>query len=192
MFKSKRISLTVTTVQNDELSCHAIVLRHEVCKRIIDNRLKKKRIMKDFSKNRQLFIDQEKAIILEFVNDFIDLRFFFKLYMIEEKVIFLLQKRRISNFQLRRQWRLRFLKRHSEYRTKFSRHLDQERHWSSDSAIFVQWFDLMRKTMIKYNIAFEDVYNMNEKRYMINVSEATQWMFFLIFFFNFLRNSDLF
>jgi hypothetical protein len=103
MLKSKRISLTVTTVQNDELSCHAIALRHEMCKRIIDNRLKEKRTMKDFSKNRQLFIDQEEAIILEFVNDFIDLRFFFRLYMIKEKVILLLQKRRISNSQLRRQ-----------------------------------------------------------------------------------------
>jgi hypothetical protein len=43
----------------------------------------------------------------------------------------------------------------------------------------------MRKTMIKYNIAFEDVYNMNEKKYMMNVSEATQWVLFLIFFFRF-------
>jgi hypothetical protein len=93
----------VTTVQNDELSCHAIALRHEVCRKIIDNRLKKKRTMKDFSKNRQLFTDQEEAIILEFVNDFIDLRFSLKLYMIEEKVVLLLQKRKISNFQLRRQ-----------------------------------------------------------------------------------------
>jgi hypothetical protein len=112
--------------------------------------------------------------------------------MIEEKVILLLQKREISNSQLKRQWRLRFLKRHSEYRTKFSRHLDQERHWSSDSAIFVQWFDLVRKTMIKYNIAFEDVYNMKEKKYIMSVSEATQWVLFLIFFFNFFRISDLF
>jgi hypothetical protein len=103
MLKSKRISLTVTTVQNDELSCHAIALRHEVCRRIIDNRLKEKRTMKDFSKNRQLFIDQKKAIILEFVNDFIDLKFSFRLYMIEEKVILLFQKRKISNLQLKRQ-----------------------------------------------------------------------------------------
>ncbi len=103
MLKSKRISLTVTTIQNDELSCYAIVLRHEVCRRIIDNRLKEKRTMKDFSKNRQLFTDQEEAIILEFVNDFIDLRFSFRLYMIEEKIIFLLQKRKISNSQLKRQ-----------------------------------------------------------------------------------------
>jgi hypothetical protein len=103
MLKSKRIFLIVTTIQNAELSCHAIALRHEVCRRIIDNRLKEKRIMKDFSKNRQLFIDQEETIILEFVNDFIDLRFLFRLYMIEEKVILLLQKREISNSQLKKQ-----------------------------------------------------------------------------------------
>jgi hypothetical protein len=32
--------------------------------------------------------------------------------------------------------------------------------------------------MIKYNIAIEDVYNMNEQKYMMNVNKATQWMFF--------------
>jgi hypothetical protein len=32
--------------------------------------------------------------------------------------------------------------------------------------------------MIKYNIVIDDVYNMNEKKYMMKMSEATQWMFF--------------
>jgi hypothetical protein len=107
--------------------------------------------------------------------------------MIEEKALLLLQKRKVSNLKLRTHWIDRFLICHSEYRTKFSRHLDQERHWSSDSTIFVQWFDLMRKTMIKYNIASEDVYNMNEKRYMMNVSEKTQW----VIFFDFSRISSI-
>jgi hypothetical protein len=52
MFKSKRISLIVSTVENEKLSCHAIALRHEVNKMIIRKRLKEKRIMKEFSKNR--------------------------------------------------------------------------------------------------------------------------------------------
>jgi hypothetical protein len=116
------------------------------------------------------------------MNQFIDLRFSFRKYMIEEKVLLLLQKRRVSIFKLRTHWIDRFLIRHSEYRTKFSRHLDQERHWSSDSTIFVQWFDLVRKTMIKYNIASEDVYNINEKKYMMNVNEKTQWVIFFVDF----------
>jgi hypothetical protein len=178
MLKSKRLSLIVTTIQSEELSSHAIVLRHEVCEKIVRNRLKEKRTMKDFSKNRQLLSDQEETIIFRFVNQFIELRFLFRLYMIEKKVILLLQKRKISNFKLRDHWIKRFLKRHLEYRTKFSRHLDQERHWSSDSIVFVQWFDLVKKTMIKYDIAIKDVYNMNEKKYMMSVNEATQWVLF--------------
>ncbi len=178
MFKSKRISLTVSTVESKKLSVRAIVLRHEVSRKIIDKRLKEDRTMKDFSKKRQLFSDQKETIILRFVDQFIELRFLFRIYMIEEKIIFLLQKREISNVKLRAHWIKRFLNRHSEYRTKFSRHLDQERHWSSDSTVFVQWFDLVKKTMIKYNIVIDDVYNMNEKKYMMKMSEATQWMFF--------------
>jgi transposase len=186
IFKSKRESLIMTTVLNEELSCRAIALRHEVSRMTLLKWLKEERTMNDFSKNRQLLSKQEETIILRFVDEFIALRFFLRIYMIEEKVIFLLRKREVSNLKLKRHWIRRFLKRHSEYRTKFSRHLDQERHWSSDSTVFVQWFDLMRKTMIKYNIAIEDVYNMNEKKYMMKMSEATQWVIFsshcLIFF----------
>jgi hypothetical protein len=192
MFKSKRESLIVTTVQNEKLSCRAIVLRHEVSKMIILKRLKEKRIMNDFSKNRQLLFEQEETIILKFVNQFIALRFFFRIYMIEKKVILLLQKRQISKSKLKRHWVYRFLKRHSEYWTKFSRHFDQERHWSFDSTIFVQLFDLMKKTMIKYNIAIEDVYNMNEKKYMMKMSDATQWMLFFVELLDFFRISRLF
>ncbi len=101
MLKSKRLFLTVSTIQNEKLSCHAIILRHEVCEKIVDNRLKEKRTMKDFSKNRQLFFDQEETIILKFVDEFIALRFSFRLYMIKEKIILLLQKRDISNHKLR-------------------------------------------------------------------------------------------
>ncbi len=101
MFKSKRLSLTVTTVQNEKLSSHAIALRHEMCEKIVRSRVKEKRTMKDYSKNRQLFSDQEKTIILKFVNEFIALRFLFRKYMIEEKILLLLQKRRISNRKLR-------------------------------------------------------------------------------------------
>jgi ribosomal protein L32 len=72
LLKSKRISLIVTTVQNEELSCHAIALRHEVCEKIVHNRLKEKRTMKNFSKDRQLLFDQEETIILRFVDQFIE------------------------------------------------------------------------------------------------------------------------
>ncbi len=101
MLSSKRLSLTVSAVENEELSCRAIALRHEVSKKIIDRRLKENRIMKDFSKNRQLLFDQEEKIILEFVNQFIELRFSLRIYMIKGKALLLLQKREISNLKLR-------------------------------------------------------------------------------------------
>ncbi len=100
--KSKRISLIMSTIQREELSCQVVVLRYEVSRKIVINRLKEKRTMKDYSKNRQLLFEQEETIILRFVDQFIVLRFFFRLYMIEEKVILLFQKRRISDLKLRK------------------------------------------------------------------------------------------
>ncbi len=101
MLKSNRLFLTVTTIENEELSSHAIALRHEVCQKIVRNQVKEKRTMKEYSKDRQLLFDQEETIILKFVNEFIALRFFLRKYMIEEKILLLLQKRRISNRKLK-------------------------------------------------------------------------------------------
>ncbi len=89
MTKSKRLSLTVSTIQNQKLSIRAIALRHEVNRVTICRRLKEKRTMNDYSKNRQLLFDQEEIVILRFVNQFIELRFLLRLYIIEEKVILL-------------------------------------------------------------------------------------------------------
>ncbi len=89
------------TVQNEKLRCRAIVLRHEVSRMIILRRLKKKRVMNDFSKNRQLLFDQEETIILRFVDEFIALKFSLEIYMIEEKIILLLREREISKLKLR-------------------------------------------------------------------------------------------
>jgi hypothetical protein len=101
ILKSKRLFLIVTTIQNEKLLFHAIVLRHEVCEKIVHNRVKEKRIMKSYSKNRQLFFNQEETIIFKFVNEFIALKFSFRKYMIEGKVLLLLQKRKISNRKLK-------------------------------------------------------------------------------------------
>ncbi len=60
MLKSKRLSLTVTTVQNEKLSSHAIALKHEMCEKIVRNRVKEKRIMKDYSKIVIYFLIKKK------------------------------------------------------------------------------------------------------------------------------------
>ncbi len=78
----------MSTVENEEFSCYAIALKHKMNRMIIRRRLKEKRIMKKFSKNRQLFFEQEETIILKFVNQFTELRFSLRCYMIEKKSIF--------------------------------------------------------------------------------------------------------
>ncbi len=55
-------------IQNDEFTCHAIVLRHKVNRITFRNQLQEKRVMTNFSKNRQLFFDQKEKIILELMN----------------------------------------------------------------------------------------------------------------------------
>ncbi len=89
MLKSKRLFLIVTTIRNKKFSFHAIALRYKTCEKFVHNKDKKKRIIKDFSKNRQLFFDQKETIIFRFVNEFIALKFSFGKYLIKEKALLL-------------------------------------------------------------------------------------------------------
>jgi hypothetical protein len=91
----------MSTVEKKKLSAHAIALRHEMSRNTIVNRLKEKRIRNEFVMKRQLLISQKETAIFIFVDQFTTLRFSFRLYMIEEKVLLLFQKRDVSKSKLK-------------------------------------------------------------------------------------------
>jgi hypothetical protein len=121
--------------------------------------------------NRQLLVSHEEKVILKFVDRFTELRFFFRLFMLKEKIELILRERKI-NTNLSRHWDTRFLIRHFEYQSKFLKHLDQVRHFNFDSIVFEQWFELFRKICVKYDIVCENIYNMNEKKYMMKMNDT--------------------
>jgi hypothetical protein len=173
--KFERLVLIVKKFQNEILIVKTAIKKYEVCQNIIINKNRIKRIMFEFFMNRQLLVSHEETIILKFVNKFIALSFFLRLLMMKEKIELILRKRR-HNVNLRMHWIDRFLIKHSEYRAKFSRHLDQERYFNFDRDFFQKWFELFQKTCQKYDIVCENIYNMNKKNYMMKINDKIKWV----------------
>ena len=71
-------------------------------------------------------------------------------------------------------WYKIFLKRHPQFGTKWKKNLEQTRKDAEQPSIFQHWFDLFLKTRIKYGIANEHIYNMNEKGFAMGIADSAK------------------
>lgn len=75
-------------------------------------------------------------------------------------------------------WVKRFIDRHSELKTQFSRSYDYKRALCEDPKIIQAWFELVRNTIQKYGIVAEDIYNFDETGFQMGIAGTAkvQWM----------------
>jgi hypothetical protein len=66
-------------------------------------------------------------------------------------------------------WVNRFINRHTELQSKFSRKYDYKRALCEDPKVIREWFDLVRNTIKKYGILLEDIYNFDKIKFLIGV-----------------------
>ncbi|KAL1954183.1 hypothetical protein VTO42DRAFT_1539 [Malbranchea cinnamomea] len=66
-------------------------------------------------------------------------------------------------------WVNRFIKRHPEIKTQFSRLYDYERAKCEGSKVVRGWFELVQNTIQKYGIVQEDIYNFDETGFQMGV-----------------------
>lgn len=144
-----------------------------VSRSTMQRRLRGKRSRAEFCKSRQLLSEEEETSILRFVDQFTLLGFPPRLSTIREKVMLLLKNRGVDHI-LGENWTGKFLNRHPEFKLKFPRHLDQDRHFNSNAEVFANWFELYRKTCADFRIAEGDRYNMDEKGFLMGVGGEIQ------------------
>ena len=68
-----------------------------------------------------------------------------------------------------KQWAYRFIRRHPELKTRFSRAYDFQRALCEDHSLINAWFQLVANMRTKYGIQDEDFYNFDEIGFMIGV-----------------------
>ncbi|KID98255.1 transposase, partial [Metarhizium majus ARSEF 297] len=70
-------------------------------------------------------------------------------------------------------WASRFVKRHQELSTRFTRRYDYQRALCEDPAVICGWFQLVRDTVAKYGILDEDMYNFDETGFAMGIISTT-------------------
>ena len=76
--------------------------------------------------------------------------------------------------KLGRNWVSAFFSHHSGLKSKYSHTLDQKRYLAEDSRIIQDWFAVYALMKAKYDILDEDMYNMDEKNFMMGVVESAK------------------
>jgi hypothetical protein len=66
-------------------------------------------------------------------------------------------------------WSDAFLLRHLELKLLFVARLDKERALAENPEVITAWFKLFFDTIAKHNIYIDDVYNIDEKRFLMGV-----------------------
>ncbi len=75
-------------------------------------------------------------------------------------------------------WSQKFLKRHSKIKTVYISSLDKERAMTQNHNILADWFNLFQSLKKEHEIKIEDIYNMNEKRFMQRIIAKLRIMIF--------------
>ena len=73
-----------------------------------------------------------------------------------------------------RNWGQVFINCHPGLKSRYSRTLNQERYRAEDSKIIQDWFALYASVKAKYGIFDEDTYNIDEKRFMMEVAGSAK------------------
>ena len=172
LFRSKRLQIATHQIIKNERELIEAAIAFDVNRDTLTNRVKNKRFaVVDYDKKCRLLNKAEKSAFLQFIDKYCKLDFSSKYEMIKDKIM-KLRALRVENFKsIEFHWVSRFLNRHSDYKFRFSRYLNQKRHWNTEFNIFENWFKLYKQTIEKFHIVIDDVYNMNEKNYLIKVNK---------------------
>jgi hypothetical protein len=86
----------------------------------------------------------------------------------------LLLKERVQNASigqttLGQRWVYRFINRHPEIKSRYSRKYDYQRAKCEDPEVIQAWFRLVQNTVAKYGILVEDIYNFDETGFQMGV-----------------------
>jgi len=75
-------------------------------------------------------------------------------------------------------WSQKFLKHHSQIKTAYVSSLDKERAMTQNYDILADWFNLFQSLKEEHEIKIENIYNMNEKKFMQRIIAKLQVMIF--------------
>jgi predicted HTH domain antitoxin len=71
-------------------------------------------------------------------------------------------------------WVAKFVRRHPDLQTRFSRRYDYRRALCEDEKTITTWFNFIRSTIIKYGILDDDIYNFDETGFALGLTATAK------------------
>jgi len=73
---------------------------------------------------------------------------------------------------LEQHWYKNFLHQHSDFKTQYSRNLNQNQKDVGNLETIQKWFNLYNFTQIQHGMLKSNIYNMNEKKFAMNITDS--------------------
>jgi len=169
--QEERIQLAIKALQDGTIpSQRRAALLYNIPRSTLQDRFNGKRSAREVQQSQQRLSVQEEESIKRCITTMASWGWPVSIRYLKSLAIGLLQDKG-DNEPLGQNWYKRFLARHPDLMTKWSRSLDQSRKDATDHTTLQHWFQLYQETCAKYGIADDDQYNMDEKGFMKGIGD---------------------
>jgi hypothetical protein len=168
-----RVSLAVKAYKNGQFkSIRAAAAAYDIPRSTLTYRISGRKARVDIQPNCQKLTNLEEASLKKWILDMDERGLPPTHAMVRKMADILLHERNGESVSER--WITRFIKRHDELTSKYTRKYDYQRAKCEDPEIINQWFDLVQNTIVKYGILEQDIYNFDETGFQMGVAHTAK------------------
>jgi hypothetical protein len=168
-----RVSLAVKAYKNGHFkSIRAAAAAYDIPRPTLTYRISCRKARVDIQANCQKLTNLEETSLKKWILDMDERGLPPTHGMVRKMADILLHERNGESVSER--WITRFIKRHDELIWKYTRKYDYQRAKCEDPEIINQWFNLVQKTIVKYGILEQDIYNFDETGFQMGVAHTAK------------------
>ncbi|APA14283.1 hypothetical protein sscle_12g090530 [Sclerotinia sclerotiorum 1980 UF-70] len=169
--KEARLLLAIEAFQKDKkLSIRKAAQLYNIPRTTISYRMDGLTPCTETRANCYKITQLEEKVIVEYILDMDRRGFPPKIKGVEDMANYILESRNAK--KVGKLWAHRFVKRHTELKTRFSRVYDFQRALCEDPKLLEEWFRLVSNMRAKYGILDCDFYNFDETGFMMGIISA--------------------
>lgn len=172
--REKRLETALEVIRSREISSiRAAASLYQVSYATLSRRLRGQASRSDGqAPNRKLTPTEEQTLLQRIIS--LDERGLSPSLPFVRRMADLLLQERVPDASVGQLWVSRFMKRHDELKTRWSRRYDYRRAKCEDPDLLKAWFDRVNATIQQFGIVAEDIYNFDETGFQIGVIAATK------------------
>lgn len=159
-----RILLAIEAIKNKEIqSVHEAAYRFQVPRTTLRDRVNGRQNRSEKRANGHKLTQVEEDSLKQWILSMDTRGVAPRPATVREMANLLLARRGSTSIQtVGENWVTKFVKRHTELKSRFSRRYDYQRAKQEDPKVIQAWFDTVNRTIQQYGILSEDIYNFDE------------------------------